>query len=320
MTGNAIYVNDHASGRKMLSMWPVVSPVAKGKVLSIDTSGAAEMPGVRAVLTWNDVPGVNNTGPSRHDEPLFAEDEVSFKGQLIAIVVGETLEICRLAAGRVVVEISEEEPLIGIEAAIKADSYHTEPHVLDRGDVDEGLAASEHVIEGEFFLGGQEHFYLETHAAWAEVDREGGIHVSSSTQHPSEVQMIVAEVMGIGKKDIVVEAPRMGGGFGGKETQGNAWAALCVLASHKTGQPVKVQLDRDVDMEMSGKRHPFFAQYKVGYNGDGKILVAADVTLVSDGGWSLDLSLPVNDRALFHLDNAYYIPDVRFEGGWRKQT
>ena len=125
--------------------------------------------------------------------------------------------------------------------------------------------------------------------------------------------MIVAEVLGLGKKDIVVEAPRMGGGFGGKETQGNAWAALCVLASQKTGLPVRVQLDRDMDMEMSGKRHPFFARYKVGYNSDGKI-IAADVRLVSDGGWSLDLSLPVNDRALFHLDNAYYIPHVRFEG------
>lgn len=313
VTGRAAYVNDQALGRRMLSVWPVFSPVAKGKLLSVDVSEAEKMDGVRLVLTWKDVPGVNNTGPSRHDEPLFAEDEVCFRGQMIAAVIGESEELCRLAAEKVVVEIEEEEPLIGIEAAMAASSYHTEPHVLDRGDVEKGLADAECVIEGEFFLGGQEHFYLETHAAWAEVDGEGNVFVASSTQHPSEVQMIVAEVMGLGKKDIVVEAPRMGGGFGGKETQGNGWAALCALAAKKTGQAVRVQLDRDVDMEVSGKRHPFFAQYKVGYDSEGKIL-AADVKLVSDGGWSLDLSLPVNDRALFHLDNAYYIPDVRFEG------
>lgn len=313
VTGKAAYVDDQALLRDMLSVWPVVSKVARGKVVSIDVSEAEKMEGVRAILTWKDVPGLNNTGPSRHDEPLFAEDEVCFRGQMIAAVIGDSEELCRLAAERVKVEILEEEPIIGIAAAMAADSYHTEPHVLDSGDVATGLVNSPNVIEGEFFLGGQEHFYLETHAAWAEVDREGNVFVSSSTQHPSEVQMIVAEVMGLGKKDIVVEAPRMGGGFGGKETQGNAWAAVCALASKKTGRPVRVQLDRDMDMEMSGKRHPFFAQYKVGYGADGMIL-AADVKLVSDGGWSLDLSLPVNDRALFHLDNAYHIPHVRFEG------
>jgi len=313
VTGNALYVNDRALGREMLSVWPVVSKVARGKILSIDTSAALGMPGIHAVLTWNDVPGLNNTGPSRHDEPLFAEDEVFFKGQMIAAVIGGTEEQCRLAAGEVKIIIAEEDPIIGIEAAMVAGSYHTDPHVLDRGDITKGLEEAEHIIGGEFFIGGQEHFYLETHASWAEVDREGGIFVSSSTQHPSEVQMIVAEVMGLSRKDIVVEAPRMGGGFGGKETQANAWAALCVLASQKTGRPVRVQLDRDIDVEMSGKRHPFYATYKVGYSATGKIL-AADLKLVSDGGWSLDLSLPVNDRALFHLDNAYYIPQVRFEG------
>lgn len=313
VTGRAGYVNDVGQGRGMLVVWPVVSKVARGRVISIDLSDAENMDGVRGILTWKDVPGVNNTGPSRHDEPLFAEGEVCFRGQMIAAVIGESEELCRLAAERVVVEVAEEEPVIGIEAAMAAGWYHTEPHVLDRGDVEVGLAAAEYVMEGEFFLGGQEHFYLETHAAWAEVDGEGNVYVASSTQHPSEVQMIVAEVMGLSKKDVVVEAPRMGGGFGGKETQGNGWAALCALGAKVTGRAVRVQLDRDVDMAMSGKRHPFFARYRVGYDSAGRIL-AAEVKLVSDGGWSLDLSQPVNDRALFHLDNAYYIPDVRFEG------
>ncbi len=265
------------------------------------------------MLTADDVPGHNNTGPSRQDEPLFAFGQIEFHGQVIAAVIADTPEQARLAATHVKISCTPGAPIIGIEAAIAADSFHTTPHILRRGEVKEALAESPHILEGTFHIGGQEQFYLETQASLAESDGEGGVFIRSSTQHPSETQTIVAEVLGWPRHRVVVEAPRMGGGFGGKETQGNGWAALCVLASAKTGKPVRVQLDRDMDMEMSGKRHPFLAKYKVGYSSEGKIL-AADVSLVSDGGWSLDLSLPVNDRALFHLDNAYYIPDVRFEG------
>jgi xanthine dehydrogenase molybdopterin binding subunit len=179
--------------------------------------------------------------------------------------------------------------------------------------VEAALAKATNLLEGEIEIGGQEHFYLETQACWAELDDEGGLHVVSSTQHPSEVQAIVAEVMGVTKHNVVVEAPRMGGGFGGKETQGNCWAAICALAAKLTGRPVRIQLDRDVDMMFTGKRHPFYASYRVSYADDGKLL-AAKVDVTSDGGWSLDLSQPVTDRALFHLDNAYYIPDVKFSG------
>jgi xanthine dehydrogenase molybdopterin binding subunit len=185
--------------------------------------------------------------------------------------------------------------------------------VLARGDVEVGLAESPQLLEGEFDFGGQEHFYLETHAAWAEGDGEGGVHVASSTQHPSEIQTVVAETLGLPRHRVVVESPRMGGGFGGKETQGNAIAALCALAAIKTGKPVRWQLDRDEDMISTGKRHPFLARYRAGYDDDG-MLHALDVKLFSDGGWSLDLSQPVTDRAIFHLDNAYYIPHERFEG------
>ncbi len=313
VTGRSQYAFDQALKRPMLEAWSVLSKVARGKLLKVDISAAETMPGVRKILTAADVPGMNNVGPSRHDEPLFAEDEVFYKGQLLAVILGESEELCRLAAEKIVVEYEVMNPLLGIVNAIAADSYHTDPHVLERGDVDAALAEAKNLIEGEFHIGGQEHFYLETQAAWAEMDDEGGLHVVSSTQHPSEVQAIVAEVMGVTKHQVVVEAPRMGGGFGGKETQGNCWAAICALGASLTGMPVRIQLDRDIDMMFTGKRHPFHAKYWVSYDDDGKLL-AAKVDVTSDGGWSLDLSQPVTDRALFHLDNAYFIPHVKFTG------
>ncbi|MBK1881283.1 xanthine dehydrogenase molybdopterin binding subunit [Luteolibacter pohnpeiensis] len=313
VTGRAVYTHDQALKRPMLEVWPVLSKHARAKLLEMDVSAALTTPGVRTVLLAKDIPGLNNVGPSRHDEPLFAEDEVFYEGQLIAVVVGENLESCRLAAEKIHVVYEVLKPLLGIQTAIEAESYHTDPHVLDRGDVNTALMNSPHILDGEFEIGGQEHFYLETHSAWAEVDTEGGIHVVSSTQHPSEVQAIVAEVMGRTRNEVVVESLRMGGGFGGKETQGNAWASVCALAAQVTGQAVRIQLDRDVDMRFTGKRHPFHAKFRVGYDDSGRLL-AAEVKLFSDGGWSLDLSQPVNDRALFHLDNCYHIPDVKFVG------
>ncbi len=313
VTGKALYVHDTALIRKTLTVWPVRSTHAHAKLLKVDISQAGMAAGVHAILTEKDIPGINNTGPARHDEPLFAIDEVHFHGQVIAAVIGDSLEACRLAATLIAIEYAPLPLIFGIEQAIVENSFHTDPHFLVRGEIEAGLLESPHLLEGEFHIGGQDHFYLETQAAWAEPDGEGGIHVSSSTQHPSEVQTIVAEVLGLHKHRVVVEAPRMGGGFGGKETQGNAWAAICALAALKTGRSVGMQLDRDHDMESTGKRHPFFAKYRVGYHPDGR-LHAADIQLYSDGGWSLDLSLPVNDRGLFHLDNAYYIPHVRFRG------
>ncbi len=313
VTGRALYVHDTALRRGALTVWPVRSTHARATLRSIDISKALRATGVHTILTESDIPGINNTGPARHDEPLLANEEIQFHGQLIAAVVGDSLEACRIAAELIEIEYAPLAPILSIEQAIAENSFHTEPHFLTRGEIETGLTESTHFIEGEFHIGGQDHFYLETQAAWAEPDGEGGVHVSSSTQHPSEVQAIVAEILGLHKHRVVVEAPRMGGGFGGKETQGNAWAAICALAALKTGRTVGVQLDRDHDIESTGKRHPFLAKYKVGYYPDGR-LHAADIQLFSDGGWSLDLSLPVTDRALFHLDNAYHIPHVRFRG------
>ncbi len=313
VTGQALYVDDTTLRRGALTVWLVRSIHAHATITRLDPSKAIGAPGIKAVLTASDIPGLNNTGPARHDEPLFATDLVQFHGQLIAAVIGESLEACRLAAELIEIDYSPLPPILGITNAIAAGCFHTEPHYLVRGEIESALLESPHVLEGELHIGGQDHFYLETQAAWAEPDGEGGVHVSSSTQHPSEVQTIVAEILGLHRNRVVIEAPRMGGGFGGKETQGNAWAAICALGALVTGQIVGMQLDRDHDMESTGKRHPFYAKYKVGYHPDGR-LHAADIQLYSDGGWSLDLSLPVNDRALFHLDNCYHIPHVRFRG------
>jgi xanthine dehydrogenase molybdopterin binding subunit/xanthine dehydrogenase small subunit len=312
VTGRALYADDTAQRRPMLDIWPVCSPHARARVKRRDAAAARAMPGVVSVLMAEDIPGHNNVG-THHDEPLFADGEVRYHGQVVAIVVGLSLGQCRAAAAAVVVEYEPLAPLIGIKEAIAAGSFHSPAHTLARGDASAALAAAPLRLDGEFSLGGQEHFYLETQAAWAEAGEDGSVFVSSSTQHPTEIQTIVAEVLGEPRNRVVVQSPRMGGGFGGKETQGNAYAAMVALASVKMRRPVRIQLDRDVDMALTGKRHPFHARFSAGYDKDGMIL-AACVDLYSDGGWSLDLSQPVLDRALFHLDNSYYIPAVRFTG------
>jgi xanthine dehydrogenase molybdopterin-binding subunit B len=232
---------------------------------------------------------------------------------MIALVVGESVRACRKAAALVEVDYEPRPPVLTLADAVAQNSFHTEPHVLARGDCGAALAAAPYRLDGEFMLGGQEHFYLETHAAWAEPGENDSVLVCSSTQHPSEVQAMVAAVLGRPRHQVVTQTPRMGGGFGGKETQGNAFAALVALAAVRTGRPVRLQLDRDVDMTVTGKRHPFAAKFAVGYDHNGHLL-AADIALVADGGWSIDLSQAIVDRALFHLDNAYYLPAVRFSG------
>lgn len=313
VTGRAEYVDDIAQRRRMLEIWPVSAPHARARILRRDAAAARGATGVEAVLFAEDVPGENNVGVSRKDEILLADQHVSFHGQLIAIVVGETLSACRAAAALVEVEYEPLPPTLTISEAIAASSFHSEPNIMRRGDWQNAITRCEHTLEGTFEMGGQEHFYLETHAAWAEIDGDGNVFVSSSTQHPTEIQTIVADVLHLPRNRVVVQAPRMGGAFGGKETQGNTWAALVALAALKTGQPVRVQLDRDVDMQLTGKRHPFQASFRAGFSGEGR-LEALHCDLVSNGGWSLDLSTPVTDRAMFHIDNAYYIPHVEVSG------
>ena len=315
MTGTAIYVDDEASRRPGMleESRPVTATHAHARLVSVDTSVARAMPGVVDVITAADVPGTNNVGAVRHDEPLFAKDEISYHGQMVAAVIGESKEACRRAARKVVVVAEPLAPILGLRAAIAAESYHNEPHVIARGDVDAALAASPHTLDAELDIGGQEHLYLETQAAWAERRDDDDVFVCSSSQHPTEIQTVVAHVLSLPMAKVVVQVPRMGGGFGGKESQGNGFAALVALAAWKTRRPVRVQLDRDVDMQVTGKRHPFHARFSAGYGDDGRVL-AMRATIVSDGGYAFDVSHSILDRAMFHLDNAYYLPAVRFEG------
>lgn len=312
-TGTAVYVDDQARKRPMLEMWPVLSTQAHAKLTRLDVAAAEKMPGVVTILTAKDVPGTNDVGALRPDEHMLADGLVCYHGQVMAVVVGHTIEECKAAARAVVAEYEPLEPVRDARDAIAKNSYHTEPHVMRRGDVDAALKASPHVLRGELEIGGQEHFYLESQAAWAERGDDGDIFVCSSTQNASEIQAVVSHVLHLPRNKVVVESPRMGGGFGGKETQGNSWASLTALAAWKTGKPTRVQLDRDVDMTVTGKRHPFYGDYEVGFDGEGRI-TGVKANLVSDGGWALDLSESITDRALFHLDNSYYFPTVHFTG------
>ncbi len=312
VTGAALYTDDLKTRfANVLSAWPVCSPHAHAKVVSIDASEALTMEGVATVLTGDDVPGNGNTGPARQDEPLFP-DVVVYHGQAVCWVLAETELLARQAVKKVKVEYEALEPILTIEDAIAKDSFHTKPLVIDSGEVNATLSQHK-TLSGEVHVGGQEHFYLEAQAAIVYQDESGGFQVHSSTQHPTETQMIVARVLGLSSHDVSCQSLRMGGAFGGKEVQANAWASVAAVGANKTGRPVRVRLDRQRDMALTGKRHPFLGRYKIAYGDDGEIF-AADIELFSDGGWSLDLSEPVMFRAMFHVDNCYRIDHLRVVG------
>ncbi|AKJ14679.1 xanthine dehydrogenase [Streptomyces incarnatus] len=312
VTGTALYTDDLVQRTKdVLHAYPVQVMKAHGRITALRTEPALAVPGVVRVLTGADVPGVNDAG-MKHDEPLFP-DEVMFHGHAVAWVLGETLEAARLGAAAVEVELDELPSLITLQDAMAAGSYHGAQPVMVHGDVDAGFADSAHVFTGEFQFSGQEHFYLETHAALAQVDENGQVFIQSSTQHPSETQEIVSHVLGVPAHEVTVQCLRMGGGFGGKEMQPHGFAAVAALGAKLTGRPVRFRLNRTQDLTMSGKRHGFHATWKIGFDADGRIQ-ALDATLTADGGWSLDLSEPVLARALCHIDNTYWIPNARVAG------
>ncbi len=313
VTGSARYVDDTRRPQGLLEAWPICAPHARARIVRRDASAARQMPGIRAILLAEDVPGENDVGAVRKDEILLADKEISFHGQMVALVLGDSLEACRLAADEVEVEYEPLPPILTIPEALAAESFHTSPHRIRRGDAGAALTGASEQLTGEFAFGGQEHFYLESQVAWAEPGEDGTMFVQSSTQHPSEIQAVVAHVLHVPRHKVVVQSPRMGGGFGGKETQGNTWAALAALGARHTGRPVRARPNRDQDMILTGKRHPFLARYAVGFEADGS-LRAVRVELFANAGWSLDLSSAITDRALFHLDNAYYIPHVDFCG------
>jgi xanthine dehydrogenase large subunit len=312
VSGAALYTDDLCLRYPgLLHAWPVTAPHAHARVLRIFPGPAREIEGVHTILTAEDVPGENDTGSNRHDEPLFP-GEVMFHQQPVAWVLGETLEAARAGAAAVRVEYEPLPAILTIRDAIAAENFLADSLRMTRGDASV-IERSALLFSGELEIGGQEHFYLETQCAIAEIDKSGGISVESSTQHPTETQDIVGRVLGLAWNQISVQCLRMGGAFGGKEVQANPFAAVAALGAWKTKRPVRVRLSRALDMALTGKRHPFLARYEAGFREDGQ-LEGVRIALYSDGGWSLDLSGPVISRAMFHVDNAYLLPAAEITG------
>jgi len=309
VAGAAAYVDDLPEGPGTLHLAFGLAADGHSRLTGLDLSEVRAAPGVVAVFTADDIPGENNVGPVFHDDRLFAEDEILYPGQPLFVVAATDTRAARVAARLARVETEPLPAFVTIAEALEADTDFEPPQRMARGDAAAALDGAEHRLSGTLEMGGQEHFYLEGQAALATPGERGQIHLVSSTQHPSEVQHLIAELLGLRSADVTVEVRRMGGGFGGKETQAAAYAAACALVVAKTGRPAKIRADRDDDMAMTGKRHDFTAHYDVGFDGDGRI-AGISLELASRCGGTVDLSLAINDRAMFHADNCYYLPAV----------
>ncbi|MGI6856607.1 xanthine dehydrogenase molybdopterin binding subunit [Mesorhizobium sp. 1B3] len=311
VTGEAVYIDDMPEPAGTLHACLGLSTVAHGTIRKLDLAAVRAAKGVVAVLTAEDVPGDNDISPSgRDDEPVLAEGRVQFHGQPIFAVVARTREEGRRACRLAVVEYDELPAIIEIEGLDPInDKLVTPPLTLRRGDAAQAIAQAPRRLKGRMRIGGQDHFYLEGHIALAVPGEDRDVTVYSSTQHPSEVQHMVAHALGVPSHAVTIEVRRMGGGFGGKETQSNQFAAVAAIAAKKLRRPVKLRPDRDDDMTATGKRHDFVVDYEVGFDDEGTIL-GVDYTYAARCGFSSDLSGPVTDRALFHCDNTYFYPAV----------
>jgi len=309
--GAARYVDDIPTPAGTLHLAFGTSTVARGTITAMDFEAVKTAKGVIAVLIAADLPFANDVSPSNHDEPLLADGTVHYIGQPLFMVIATSHLAARAAARLGKVEITAESPILSIDQALAANSRFEEgPRIYAKGDVQTALGTATRRLTGRFEIGGQEHFYLEGQAALALPGEDGDMLVQSSTQHPTEIQHKVAEAIGLPMHAVRVETRRMGGGFGGKESQGNALAVACAIAARATGRPCKMRYDRDDDMIITGKRHDFRIEYTVGFEVDGR-LTALDFTHYARCGWAMDLSLPVADRAMLHADNAYHLTDVR---------
>ncbi|MBA0650733.1 hypothetical protein Goklo_018119 [Gossypium klotzschianum] len=317
VTGEAEYADDSPMPPNGLHAALVLSKKPHARILSIDDSGAKASPGFAGIFFAKDVPGSNKIGPVVLDEELFASEFVTCVGQVIGIVVAETHENAKLAARKVHVEYEELPAILSIEDAVRAESFHPNSQkCLKKGDVDLCFQSDqcEMIIEGKVQVGGQEHFYLEPHSSliWT-LDSGNEVHMISSTQAPQKHQKYVSHVLGLPMSKVVCKTKRIGGGFGGKETRSAFLAAAAAVPSYLMNRPVKLTLDRDIDMITTGQRHSFLGKYKVGFTNKGKVL-ALDLEIYNNAGNSLDLSLAVLERAMFHSDNVYEIPNVRIFG------
>ncbi|MDP2801075.1 MAG: xanthine dehydrogenase molybdopterin binding subunit [Phreatobacter sp.] len=309
VTGSAPYIDDIREPEGTLHVVPGGAPVAHGRLVRLDLAAVRAVPGVVAVLTAADIPAVNDVSPVAGDDPLFVTDVIAFHGQPLFAVVAENRDTARRAARLAVIDVAEETPLVDVADALAADADLMPAYAFRRGDPEAVLAASPAPVAGTLRIGGQEHFYLEGQAALVIPEEDGTYLIHSSTQHPSEVQHVVARVLGIADASIEVAVRRMGGGFGGKESQASGWAAMAALAARVTGRPAKIRLDRDDDFIMTGKRHDFLVSYRAAHDPAGR-LEAVEVRFAGRCGYSHDLSSSINDRTMFHADNAYFYPQV----------
>lgn len=309
VSGEAVYIDDMPEAKDLLHIYVAMSEKAHARVTAMDLAPVRRSKDVALVISAEDIPGHNDVSPFAGDDPLFADGLVEYIGQPIFAVAAKSIEAARAAAKKAVVDYEELPALITLEDALAADSAIEPMQTMSQGDAEVALENAAHRLQGSFKIGGQDHFYLEGQIALATPEEDGDVHVFSSTQHPSEVQHLVAHVLGVPTNAVTVEVRRMGGGFGGKETHPAMFAAMAALVAVKTGRPAKLRLDRDDDMVMTGKRHDFRYSYDVGFDAGGRITGAA-IELASRCGRSTDLSPAINDRAMFHTDNCYFLGDV----------
>ncbi len=312
VAGAAPYVDDIPEIKGTLHAAPIMSNVAHGRLKGVDAATALAMPGVRGIVLAGDIPGDPVLAAFAHDEPIFASDLVQHIGQVVGVIVADTVMQARRAARKVKLNIDPLPALLTPRAAHAAQSYVLPPVTVRRGEPEAAMKKSLHTLSGQLEVGGQEHFYLEGQVAYALPLEQGQWWIYSSTQHPGEIQHWVAHALHIENNAVTVECRRMGGGFGGKETQAGHLAVWAALAANKLKRPVKLRLDRDDDFMITGKRHPFAYDYTVGFDGTG-LVTALQITMLANCGFSADLSGPVADRAIFHADNAYYLSDVEIK-------
>ncbi len=311
VAGDARYIDDLLEPAGLLHVYVGVSDCAHGRLRRLNLDAVEAFPGVVAVISAADVPGVNDISPvHRNDDPIFVEELIEFHGQVLFAVAADTYDAARRAARLAEVEVDPLPAIVDVEDAMQQKSFVLEPHRMQRGDYAGALAEAANRLQGNIRIGGQDHFYLEGQAAMAIPQEDGDMLVYSSTQHPSEVQHLIAQAMDRPDNAVTVEVRRMGGAFGGKETQASQWAVIAALIAHHTRKPAKIRLDRDDDMRSTGKRHDFLISYDVGFDQHGRIQ-GIDLELAARCGMSADLSGAISDRAMFHSDNAYYLPNVR---------
>ncbi len=313
VSGEAVYIDDRLEFPNQLHVYARLSDRAHARIVRIDTSACYNIPGVRLAITHEDIPGLKDIGPLLPGDPLLAIDKVEFVGQPVLAVAARDLDSARRGAMAAVIEYEDLPPVLDVVEALRQKHFVLDSHTHQRGDSATALASATHRLQGSLHIGGQEHFYLETQISSVMPTEDGGMIVYCSTQNPTEVQKLVAEVLGVSMSQVVVDMRRMGGGFGGKETQAASPACLCAVVAHLTGQPTKMRLPRVEDMLMTGKRHPFYIEYDVGFDDSGR-LHGINLELAGNCGYSPDLSASIVDRAMFHADNAYYLGDATING------